>query len=111
MRLPLRLGKWGLVLATAVVGLAAPHRASADVITIHDGAIPGRTSIPFTCSKTSVSFLFSEPAFCETDALDFRSPIIGVLNASCFFARYGISIQSEALPAGPPFSSAAATRT
>ncbi len=32
------------------VGLVAPHRSWADVITIDDGASPGRTRVPFTCS-------------------------------------------------------------
>jgi cysteine-rich repeat protein len=33
-----------------VVGLVAPRRSSADVITIDDGGVPGATDIPFTCS-------------------------------------------------------------
>jgi len=51
MRLHLRLGKRVLLLAMAImVGLLAPRRASADVITIDDGGVPGTTGIPFTCS-------------------------------------------------------------
>ncbi|HWU90738.1 MAG TPA: OmpA family protein, partial [Kofleriaceae bacterium] len=39
------------MLATAIaVGLVAPRRSSADVITIDDGGSPGVTDIPFTCS-------------------------------------------------------------
>jgi len=51
MRLHLQLGRQSLILAMAIaVALGAPRRASADVITIHDGAVPGTTRIPFTCS-------------------------------------------------------------
>jgi cysteine-rich repeat protein len=49
MRLHLRIGGPCVLLATAVAVLA-PHRSSADVITIDDGAQPGTTSIPFTCT-------------------------------------------------------------
>jgi OOP family OmpA-OmpF porin len=50
MRLHLRLGRWGLMAIVMVVGLVAPRRSSADVITIDDGAVPSTTSIPFTCA-------------------------------------------------------------
>jgi len=51
MRLHLRFGRQGFMLAMAItVALGAPRRASADVITIDDGAAPGTTTIPFTCS-------------------------------------------------------------
>ena len=51
MRLYLRFGRQGLMLATVIaVALGAPRRASADVITIDDGNVPGTTAIPFTCS-------------------------------------------------------------
>ncbi len=52
MRLHLRLGRQGLLLAMAiVVSLAAPRTSSADVITIDDGAMPELARFPFTCSK------------------------------------------------------------
>ena len=50
MHLYLRLGRRGLVALAIPVALAAPRRSSADVITIDDGATPGTTEIPFTCS-------------------------------------------------------------
>ena len=52
MRLQLRLGRSRIILAIAI-GLVAPGRSSADVITIDDGAQPGTTEIPFTCSVGS----------------------------------------------------------
>jgi len=51
MRLHLRLGRTGLLLGPAIaVGLLAPRPASAETITINDGAAPGLAEIPFTCS-------------------------------------------------------------
>lgn len=51
MRLHLRLGRQGFLLAMAIaVALVAPRQASADVITINDGGRPGTTDIPFTCA-------------------------------------------------------------
>jgi cysteine-rich repeat protein len=50
MQFHLRLGRQGLVLAMAVaVILLTPRLSSASVITIDDGAQPGKTEIPFTC--------------------------------------------------------------
>jgi cysteine-rich repeat protein len=50
MQLYLRLRTQGLAAAVAIaVALAAP-RASADVITIDDGGLPGTAAFPFTCS-------------------------------------------------------------
>src|SRR5690349_14040805 len=51
MRLHLRLGRQGLMLAvTLTVALAAPRPSSADVITIDDKDYSRATDIPFTCS-------------------------------------------------------------
>ena len=51
MRLHLRLGRQGLLMAMAMtVALVAPRRSSADVITIDDGKNPGLARLPFTCS-------------------------------------------------------------
>jgi len=47
------------VLAVAfTVAAIAPRRSSADVITIHDGAQPGTTKIPFTCTKDTENNLW-----------------------------------------------------
>jgi cysteine-rich repeat protein len=55
MRTDHRLGRRAFTLAMAIaVGLLAPRRASADVITIDDGGLPGTTTgIPFTCSRST----------------------------------------------------------
>jgi OmpA-OmpF porin, OOP family len=51
MRVHQRLGRRVLLPAMVLMaGLGASRRASADVITIDDGAKPGPTTIPFTCS-------------------------------------------------------------
>lgn len=60
MRLHLYLGRprAALALAFAICALAlalAPARSSAAVITIDDGAQPGTTDIPFTCSQSDES--------------------------------------------------------
>jgi OOP family OmpA-OmpF porin len=49
MRLQLWFGRSRITLAMAI-GLVAPGRTSADVITIDDGGRQGTTSIPFTCT-------------------------------------------------------------
>jgi len=51
MRLHLRLGRPALLLAMAItVAALAPRGSLAAVITIDDGARPGTTDIPFTCT-------------------------------------------------------------
>src|SRR5262249_50290135 len=56
---PARAGRRGCLLALAIAaGLAAPRRSSADVITIDDGAMPGTTDIPFTCSANGDRLLW-----------------------------------------------------
>jgi cysteine-rich repeat protein len=50
MRSHLRPGRRGAVLAMASVAALAPRSASADVITIDDGGLPGTAPIPFTCT-------------------------------------------------------------
>lgn len=52
MRLNLRLGRGSVVLAlVTAVGALDARPAAADTITINDGASPGPTRTPFTCSQ------------------------------------------------------------